>query len=241
MCSLIPIDVIIPNLPDVLIELTYIWFCLEMQKIQWMIYVTTPEHENHFNMIFKLAKSSRWLSGDNGYPKASHISADKLSHTHRALLFSGLINEAKIECQDLFIGVKQSLEQRQQNADAVAYASLKYVILKNTCDEVDIDQMFNCKGNTVVYLFRTYSWICHLIHKSGSNLEDLKRSHKISFKNGGDRPLGAHLIRFPEIVEEACTFLETGILCKYLHDLALIFTKFYGVFEALMTENNKKA
>uniref|UniRef100_K3XRJ5 arginine--tRNA ligase n=1 Tax=Setaria italica TaxID=4555 RepID=K3XRJ5_SETIT len=50
----------------------------------------------------------------------------------------------------------------------------------------------------------------------------------ITFVHADERALGLHLIRFQEVVEQACTDLFPHYLCDYLYCLSEAFSKFYA-------------
>ncbi|KAJ0978277.1 hypothetical protein J5N97_013751 [Dioscorea zingiberensis] len=65
------------------------------------------------------------------------------------------------------------------------------------------------------------------VKKSGEDIEDLKRTRTIVLGHADECILSLHLIRFVEIVEEACTNLLPNVLCEYLYDLSDQFSGFY--------------
>ncbi|VAH02772.1 unnamed protein product [Triticum turgidum subsp. durum] len=86
--------------------------------------------------------------------------------------------------------------------------------------------MLSDKGNTAVYLQYAHARICSIIRKSNMDVEELK-SGNISLAHPDERVLGLYLIRYAEIVEEACTNLLPSVLCEYLYNLSEMFTRFY--------------
>ncbi|KAJ0978266.1 hypothetical protein J5N97_013740 [Dioscorea zingiberensis] len=99
------------------------------------------------------------------------------------------------------------------------------IYLTNVGQSLHFSMVFS--GNTVVYLLYAHTRICSIIRKSGEDIEDLKRTRTIVLGHADERILSLHLIRFVEIVEEACTNLLPNVLCKYLYDLSDQFSGFY--------------
>ncbi|PWA97913.1 arginine--tRNA ligase, chloroplastic/mitochondrial [Artemisia annua] len=79
-------------------------------------------------------------------------------------------------------------------------------------------------GNTAVYLQLTHVRICSIIRNSSKDIKELTPdSDELILKNDDERELGLHLLRFTEVVGEACTILTPHILCEYLYDLCKRF------------------
>ncbi|KAJ8641728.1 hypothetical protein MRB53_018422 [Persea americana] len=174
-------------------DLSALWFRLNEEKADWIIYVTDVGQSQHFQMLFSAAKRAGWLPPN------------------------GKIGE-------------WTDEELEKTAEAVGYGAVKYADLKNnrlTNYTFSFDQMLNDKGNTAVYLLYAHARICSIIRKSGKDIEQLKQTGTIVLGHADEQVLGLHLIRFAEIVEEACTNLNPNILCEYLYNLSEIYTRFY--------------
>ncbi|KAH7850954.1 hypothetical protein Vadar_005108 [Vaccinium darrowii] len=206
-------------------DLTALWYRLNEEKAEWMIYVTDVGQREHFEMLCTAAKRAGWLPpADNSYPKASHVGFGlvlgedgKRFQTRTSHLFGK--------------GDEWTEEELEQTAEAVGYGAVKYADLKNnrlTNYTFNFDQMLNDKGNTAVYLLYAHARICSIIRKSGKDMEELKKTGTLVLAHSDERALGLHLLQFAEIVEEACTNLLPNVLCEYLYNLSEDFTRFYS-------------
>ncbi|KAK8957900.1 hypothetical protein KSP39_PZI001523 [Platanthera zijinensis] len=56
-------------------DLTAIWYRLNIEKAEWMIYVTDVGQSQHFDMVFSAARRAGWLpdAKSNLYPKTNHV------------------------------------------------------------------------------------------------------------------------------------------------------------------------
>ncbi|KAM0865207.1 hypothetical protein ACQ4PT_043428 [Festuca glaucescens] len=127
-------------------------------------------------------------------------------------------------------------EELDKTSKELGYGAVKYADLKNnrlTNYTFSFDQMLSIKGNTAVYLQYAHARICSIIGKSNMDVEDLKMNASISLGHPDERALGLHLIRFAEVVEEACTELLPSVLCDYLYNLSEMFMKFYTSCQVL--------
>ncbi|XP_028790127.1 arginine--tRNA ligase, chloroplastic/mitochondrial isoform X2 [Neltuma alba] len=227
-------------------DLTALWYRLNEEKAEWIIYVTDVGQQQHFDMVFKAVKRAGWLPADDAsYPKATHVGFGLVlgedgkrfrTRNTEVVRLVDLLDEAKNRSKSALIERETakdwSEDEVEKTAEAVGYGAVKYADLKNnrlTNYTFNFDQMLSDKGNTAVYLLYAHARICSIIRKSGKDIEELKRTGRIALDHQDERALGLHLLQFSEVVEEACTNLLPNVLCEYLYNLSEIFTKkFYS-------------
>ncbi|KAK6115220.1 hypothetical protein DH2020_007489 [Rehmannia glutinosa] len=237
-------------------DLTALWYRLNEEKAEWIIYVTDVgqrstlrcslllEANELFGMFFQAAKRAGWLPAeDNKYPRASHVGFGLVlgedgkrfrTRSTETVKLVDLLDEAKNRCKAALIergkATEWTEEELEKTAEAVGYGAVKYADLKNnrtTNYTFSFDQMLNDKGNTAVYLLYAHARICSIIRRSGKDIEELKKTGTLDLVHPDERTLGLHLLQFAEIVEEACTNLFPNLLCEYLYNLSEDFTRFY--------------
>ncbi|XP_031272156.1 arginine--tRNA ligase, cytoplasmic-like isoform X1 [Pistacia vera] len=226
-------------------DLTALWYRLNEEKAEWIIYVTDVGQQQHFDMVFSAAKRAGWLPSDGStYPKASHVGFGLVlgedgkrfrTRSSEVVRLVDLLDEAKSRSKMALIergkAEEWTEEELEQTAEAVGYGAVKYADLKNnrlTNYTFNFDQMLNDKGNTAVYLLYAHARICSIIRKSGKDIEELKKTGSLVLDHADERALGLHLLQFSEVVEEACSNLLPNVLCEYLYNLSEYFTKFYS-------------
>ncbi|XP_057507211.1 arginine--tRNA ligase, chloroplastic/mitochondrial-like isoform X2 [Actinidia eriantha] len=226
-------------------DLSALWYRLNEEKAEWIIYVTDVGQREHFEMLFTAAKRAGWLpASDNIYPKTSHVGFGLVlgedgkrfrTRSTEVVRLVDLLDEAKSRCKAALVergkAVEWTEEELEQTAEAVGYGAVKYADLKNnrlTNYTFNFDQMLNDKGNTAVYLLYAHARICSIIRKSGKDIEELKKIATLVLGHPDERVLGLHLLQFAEIVEEACINLLPNVLCEYLYNLSEYFTRFYS-------------
>ncbi|EOY30618.1 Arginyl-tRNA synthetase, class Ic isoform 1 [Theobroma cacao] len=226
-------------------DLAALWYRLNEEKADWIIYVTDVGQQQHFDMVFKAAKRAGWLPhGDGSYPKTSHVGFGLVlgedgkrfrTRNTEVVRLVDLLDEAKSRSKAALIergkGEEWTEEEIESTAEAVGYGAVKYADLKNnrlTNYTFNFDQMLNDKGNTAVYLLYAHARICSIIRRSGKDIEELKNKGTVVLGHKDERDLGLHLLQFAEVVEEACTNLLPNVLCDYLYNLSEIFSKFYS-------------
>ncbi|KAF8725974.1 hypothetical protein HU200_020551 [Digitaria exilis] len=229
-------------------DLAALWYRLNVEKAEWIIYVTDVGQQQHFDMFFSAARMAGWLPDQKGkFPKTSHVgfglvlgSDGKRFRTRstEVVRLVELLDEAKTRSKSELLQrltengkiVDWTDEELEQTSEAVGYGAVKYADLKNnrlTNYTFSFEQMLSDKGNTAVYLQYAHARICSIIRKSNKDVEELKTSGVISLDHPDERVLGLYLIRFAEVVEEACTNLLPNVVCEYLYNLSEMFTKFY--------------
>ncbi|KAL7601737.1 arginine--tRNA ligase, cytoplasmic isoform X1 [Lactuca sativa] len=226
-------------------DLAALWYRLNEEKAEWIIYVTDVGQREHFEMFFTAAKRAGWLPNDeNKYPKTSHVGFGLVlgddgkrfrTRSTEVVKLVDLLDEAKTRCKAALVergkAAEWTAEELEHTAEAVGYGAVKYADLKNnrlTNYTFNFDQMLNDKGNTAVYLLYAHARICSIIRKSGKDIEELKKAGQLILEKDEERKLGLHLLQFAEVVEEACTNLLPNVLCEYLYDLSEKFTSFYS-------------
>ncbi|KAL3532548.1 hypothetical protein ACH5RR_006069 [Cinchona calisaya] len=224
-------------------DLAALWYRLNEEKAEWIIYVTDVGQREHFEMFFAAARLAGWLPAEDKYPKVSHVGFGLVlgedgkrfrTRSTEVVKLVDLLDEAKNRCKEALVerGKAQEWtgEELEQTAEAIGYGAVKYADLKNnrlTNYTFNFDQMLNDKGNTAVYLLYAHARICSIIRKSGKDIEELKKVGTLDLAHPSERVLGLHLLQFPEVVEEAVTNLLPNILCEYLYNLSEDFTTFY--------------
>ncbi|KAL0726973.1 hypothetical protein Bca4012_023066 [Brassica carinata] len=231
-------------------DLTALWYRLNEEKAEWIVYVTDVGQQQHFNMFFKAARKAGWLpDSDKTYPRVDHVGFGLVlgddgkrfrTRSSDVVRLVDLLDEAKTRSKTALIergkDKEWTPEELDQTAEAVGYGAVKYADLKNnrlTNYTFNFDQMLSDKGNTAVYLLYAHARICSIIRKSGKNIDELKKTEKLALDHPEERALGLHLLRFAETVEEACSNLLPNVLCHYLYDLSERYTSFYSIHQVI--------
>lgn len=220
-----------------------------MENAQWIIYVTDVGQKQHFNKVFTAASMAGWLPDQNEKkcPKTSHVgfglvlgSNGKCFRTRSSevVRLVDLLDEAKSRCKDELTErltengkiADWTYDELDTTSEALGSGAIKYADLKNnrlTDYTFSFEKMLSDKGNTAVYLQYAHARICSIIKKANKDIEELKTKATITFVHADERVLGLHLIRFQEVVEQACNDLFPHYLCDYLYSLSDVFSKFY--------------
>ncbi|KAL6626801.1 hypothetical protein ACP70R_030527 [Stipagrostis hirtigluma subsp. patula] len=226
-------------------DLAALWYRLNVEKAEWVIYVT----ESNTFICFSAARMAGWLPDEKEkrYPKTSHVGFGLVlgsdgrrfrTRCTEVVRFADLLDEAKSQCKTELIErltekgkiADWTDEELDKTLEAIGFGAVKYADLKNnriTDYTFSFKRILSDKGNTAVYLQHAHARICSVIWKANKDIEELIRG-SIALTHAEERALGLHLIRFPEVVEEACADLFPHHLCDYLYSgLSEAFSKFY--------------
>ncbi|CAM6030833.1 unnamed protein product [Sphagnum balticum] len=234
-------------------DLSALWYRLNEEAAQWIIYVTDVGQSQHFDMVFKAAKRAGWLPEDESkYPKVKHVGFGLVlgtdgkrfrTRSSEVVRLVDLLDEAKSRSKQGLVDRGRegewTPEELEHASEALGYGAIKYADLKNnrtTNYTFNFDQMLDIRGNTAVYLLYAHARICSIIRKSGKDIEELKQTGTLKLSHPSERQLGLQLVRFGEFVEDALTDLLPNTLCEYLYSLSGMFTEFYTNCKVINSE-----
>ena len=130
-------------------------------------------------------------------------------------------------------GAELSTAQRQEIADVVGHAAIKYADLSQNraSDYVySEDKMVALRGNTATYLQYSYARVQSIFARGGIDIESLRQGNvPISIAHEKERALALQLLRFSEALTEVDVDYRPNHLTNYLYELATLFS---GFFEA---------
>ncbi|GKA39561.1 anticodon-binding aminoacyl-tRNA synthetase, class 1a [Tanacetum coccineum] len=223
-----------------LVDLTALWHALNVEKADWILHVTDVGQRDYTEMCITAAKHAGWIGNDNSKFPLSHVGFGLVqgddferfrNFSTKVVNLANLLDEAKSRSRVLLarqgMADEWTAEELENAAEALGYGAVKYADLKNnrlTNYTFSFDQMLNEKGNTAVYLHYTHVRICSIMWNSSKDIKDLTVEELI-LKNDDERELGLHLLRFTEVLGEACTILSPHILCEYLYELCKKFNR----------------
>ena len=131
--------------------------------------------------------------------------------------------------------------EQAEAARALGIGAVKYADLaKNRSSDYifDWEQMLAFEGNTAPYLLYAYARIQSLFRRGGFDPAAL--SGHAEPKHPAERALAVALVRLQEVLEQAAADGRPHLLCAYLYELAVKFTKFYEECPILTADGQTK-
>ncbi|CAO2208914.1 unnamed protein product [Urochloa humidicola] len=230
-------------------DLAALWYRINVEKAELIVYLTDVGQKLHFHKLFSAASMAGWLpyQNDQCYPKTSHVGFGLVlgldgkrfrTRCTEVVRLVDLLDEAKSQCKAQLIErltengkiADWTNDKLDRTSEAIGLGAVKYADLKNnrlTNYTFSFEKMLSDKGNTAVYLQYAHARICSIIQKASKDIDDLTTKASITFIHADERALGLHIIRFQEVLEQACTDLLPHYLCDYLYSLSEAFSKFY--------------
>ncbi|KAL2926053.1 Arginine--tRNA ligase chloroplastic/mitochondrial [Bienertia sinuspersici] len=119
-------------------DLSALWYRINEEKADWIIYVTDVGQREHFEMIFHAAKRAGWLPcDDNAYPRVTHAGFGLVlgengkrfrTRSSEVVRLVDLLDEAKARSKQALIergkGTEWTEEEIEQTAEAVGYGAV---------------------------------------------------------------------------------------------------------------------
>ncbi|CAL4321326.1 Arginine--tRNA ligase [Buchnera aphidicola (Eriosoma lanigerum)] len=131
-----------------------------------------------------------------------------------------------------------SEEQIINIANKIGIGSIKYADLsKNRVQNYifDWNQMLTLEGNTVLYIQYTYTRILSIFRKGKESIFKLPSGIKLTKKI--EIKLGIKILQFEEILLQTSETGQPHLICKYLYELSVIYSKFYDTCDILSSKN----
>lgn len=226
---------------------------LQVEKADWIIYVTDLGQATHFDLVFAAAKKAGWLP-ETGGPLISHVGFGLVlgedgkkfkTRSGDVVRLVELLDEAKARCAKTIkerraeMGEDVSDEELETSSCAMGYGAVKYADLKNsrlTNYKFSYDQMLDLKGNTAVYLLYAHARIAGIVRKAGKDIDQVARESSLTLQHPKEEELALHLCKFTEALEDMLEELAPNRITEYLYELSERFNGFYTECKVIGSE-----
>lgn len=127
----------------------------------------------------------------------------------------------------------------EKRAKAIAYASIKYSLLKVDPDKnvtFDLEEALSFEGNTGPYLLYTYARARSILAKAEYNA---KKAYSLSGLSDKEKELILGLGKFSEVVQNAYHNLSPNLIANYAYEIAQQFNEFYHSEQVIGSEKEQ--
>lgn len=216
----------------------------QVEKADWIIYVTDMSQRMHFDALFDAGRRAGWLDSPKsvaldhvGFGLVTGEDGKRLrTRSGETIRLKDLLLEAKERCLQQFKqrNTDYELDTIERSALDMGIGAVKYADLRNnitTNYAFSFDRMLDLKGNTAVYLQYTYARINSIVQRAREEkIEEVKNSTRTSTSsiNPSERALMLHLLRFDDAVDTMIYELMPSKLCDYVYMLCVLFNNFYS-------------
>ncbi|MCU0261719.1 MAG: arginine--tRNA ligase [Ilumatobacteraceae bacterium] len=202
-----------------------------------LLYVVGAPQQQHFQMVFEVARMAGWLVPPR---EAVHVGFGSVLGPDKKMLRSRsgdavklieLLDEAVERAAaavaeknpDLDVGTRAEVA-RMVGIGAVKYADLSTDRVRDYV--FDWDRMLSFDGNTAPYLQYAHARICSIFRRAEVERAAV-RDAAVVVDAPQERALALRLLAFPSAIHETLATWSPHKLCTYLFDLAQDFTAFY--------------
>jgi arginyl-tRNA synthetase len=208
-----------------------------------IIYVVGAEQQQHFEMVFAVARQAGWLTGA---ARAEHAVIGLMTgpggqrlqtRSGEQIKLISLVDEAVERAEAVIKDRYDDPELRQQIAEPVGIGALKYGDLSVARDSgyvLDFDRLLALTGNTGPYLQYAASRIRSIFHKGGR--APAAMTGPVILTAPAERALALRLLGFGRAVADVTVAAEPHKLAAFLFDVASAFTTFYEQCPVLSAE-----
>ena len=218
---------------------------VEVYQIDKILYVVDGRQRLHFDQVFRAAKMQGWtadtifigfgtMNGPDGKPFKTRSGG--------VMKLGELIDQLESEALSRVQAQKKdslSAEEEIENAKKIGIGALKFADLQHDPKQnyqFDIDKFLRFEGKTGPYLQYAAVRIASILSKVGGEALQDPLFLKSEALQPYERALALHLIRFPEVIEEALQYNSPNVLCEAAFQLAQSFSSFYGHCPVLTAE-----
>ncbi len=223
-------------------DLAALRYRVDELKADAIIYVTDARQKLHFEMLFAVAKTAKWVSDDI---ELSHVmfgsvlgedGAPLKTRSGENVKLKELLDEA-VERTKAVVEEKNpdlDKDKKAEIAKAVGIGAVKYADYSNnrTSDYIfSFDKMLAMDGNTAPYMQYAYARIKSIERKAQEkNIEiekELRAITDLSLTEPAELDLAKTLSRYGEAIQAAASDYRPNYLTAYLYELAQKFSGFY--------------
>ena len=212
-----------------------------------MFYITDKRQNMHFEQVFRAARKAGLVPEET---VLSHLGYGTMNgkdgkpfktRSGGVLRLEYLLKEVRDAVYERMAETELPEEEKQQTADIIGLAALKYGDLSNqaTKDYIfDIERFSSFEGNTGPYILYTAVRIRSILRKcreSGVTAGPIQPA-----ANAGEKDLQLQLTRAAQALEEAFQERAPHKLCQYIYELSNLFSGFYRDNHILKEEDKAR-
>jgi arginyl-tRNA synthetase len=222
-------------------DLAAIRYRVETLKATRILYVVGHPQEQHFAMVFAVAKMAGWLTEAT---KVEHVAFGSILGTDKRMFRSREGATARLidlieAAQDSALKVVQQAskhlteEQQVSISRKVGTGAIKYADLSN--DRIkdyvfDTERMVSTDGNTASYLQYAHARFRSILSKAESAGHSVVSPHTVLAiaEHPAEKALAMHLLQFGAVIENVERSLHPHKLCTYLYELSAKTSTFWN-------------
>ncbi|UDG80375.1 arginine--tRNA ligase [Candidatus Annandia pinicola] len=232
------------------IDIACIKYRFEKLKAKEIIYYVDNRQKQHLKQVFNIVHKANYIDkkvklkhhhfgmilNNNGKPfktregnniKLNYLIEKSIKKSKNMILKKNInIKKDKLDFLSSILGV-----------GAIKYSDLSKN--RTTNYVFNWNKILSFEGNTSFYIQYAYTRIFSIFKNTNFNYNYLS-SKKIILKNKNESNIAIKILQFEENIIEASKLGMPHIICRYLYDLASLFSFFYSKYPILYSKNNIK-
>ena len=216
---------------------------------QKIIYVVDKRQALYFEQIFRCARKTKIIGGDVelifiGFGTMNGKDGKPFKTREGGVLrLESLLADVKKEVVNKMADREMAPSEREEAADKIALAAIKYGDLSNQAAKdyiFDIDRFTSFEGNTGPYILYTIVRIKSLMNKLASlGIEVEEGIPVLPPDNKSQTDVMLSLSKWSETVETAFAEQAPHKICQFVYELSDAFNKFYHDNKIVTNEDEK--
>ena len=215
-----------------------------------VLYVADKRQEMHFTQVFRCARKAGIVKEDTdlkflGFGTMNGRDGKPFKTREGGVMrLESLINDIN---EEMYNKIRDNHDVEEEEARLssriVALAAVKYGDLSNQAAKdyiFDTDKFTSFEGNTGPYILYTIVRIKSILKKysqAGNTVDQLDFNREL---NDNEKALVLSLVRFSQVIENACEELAPHKICAYIYDTSNAFNRFYHETRILNEEDEAK-
>lgn len=226
-------------------DLATIYGRVKRFKLDEIWYTTDIRQELHFTQVFRAAYKSKIIDSNlklGFYGFGTMNGKDGKPYKTRSggvMPLEELIDLIKVECRNRLNENIVEEEKREDTAETIAIAALKYADLlpyRATDYIFDPAKFSDLDGKTGPYLLYSTIRIKSLLNKAKQ--ENIEYNKFSIINNSSDKDVILTLLQLPNVLRKAYDVKSLNEIAEYIYKLTSCYNKFYSENKIISCENN---
>lgn len=197
------------------------------------VYVVASEQQLHFKQLFKVLELLQRPYTNKLFHLSYglvHLPTGRMKSREGTVIDADEMMEEMKELAEMEIRKRyDSLSEKEirRRAEMIGLAAIKFFMLRTDAHRDIIfnpEESLSFEGETGPYVQYTHARACSILKKAGKVTGKINDALLTQDK---EQKMLTHLMKFPEIVDEAAQQYRPHVLCHYLIELAQAFNEFY--------------
>ncbi len=208
-----------------------------------ILYFVDVRQKLHFEQAFAISQMAQWLGEDTEITHAyngfiSLKDGAMSTRKWKIIKLEALLDEWEKRAAAIISEKRTDIwnKQLKELSEIISIWAIKYWYLKKTRESdsiFDWDEYMSFEWNSGPYIQYAYVRAQKILQTAHHKI----RYENLVFETGEENNLIAHIITFPEIIEQLTKSYHPHVLCSYVYELTKLFSSLYANVPILSEKN----